>query len=224
MICEGGRRHYGLKTRKKSGGHVRANVRRGRRMTCTVRMNREQVLFLDMSGDIVGWHHRVLLRVRLMQNGFAVFEHVRYIVISFRLPFESLMGREIENKGDEERWWKKGSGRSSRFSFPSCDHVLFRFPRIPGLWLHCVLQSVSPWTPDVQIVTEMSFPLSLSSQRNSRGGEEDLEFNIIAKDSRKFSARKDLKSFAFLQFLALFVFVFVSSYKVQSLISFKKKK
>lgn len=56
------------------------------------------------------------------------------------------------------------------------------------------------------------------------GGEEDLEFNIIAKDSRKFSARKDLKSFAFLQFLALFVFVFVSSYKVQSLISFKKKK
>lgn len=55
------------------------------------------------------------------------------------------------------------------------------------------------------------------------GGEEDLEFNIIAKDSRKFSARKDLKSFAFLQFLALFVFVFVSSYKVQSLISFKKK-
>lgn len=69
----------------------------------------------------------------------------------------------------------------------------------------------------------MSFPLSLSLQRNSRG-EEDLEFNIIAKDSRKFSARKDLKSFAFLQFLALAVFVFVSSDKVQSLSSFKKKK
>lgn len=55
-------------------------------MTCTVRMNREHEaagpFFGHVGDDII-----VLLRVRLMQNGFAVFEHVRYIV-SFCLPNE----------------------------------------------------------------------------------------------------------------------------------------
>lgn len=129
-----------MKTRKKSGGHVRANV--GDRMTCTIRMNREHEAagpFFGHVGDCRMTSSRFVTRAPNAKRfcGFQARPLYCFVLFATKSPFEFLMDREIENKGDK-KMEEQGSGGFSRFSFPStfpCQmyHVLFRFSPIPGL-------------------------------------------------------------------------------------------